>query len=114
MDEDLSRKDLDLEFLYLLTDRDRIRVRVKTSPKCRPTYVFQLECRFDDSDSWTSVFRADDFHDRPHLDILSPSGKNRKEWLYDFEDDKLNMKEAEQLIKVRWEKERQRYESELN
>ncbi|HAG85787.1 MAG TPA: hypothetical protein DCL61_32775 [Cyanobacteria bacterium UBA12227] len=98
----------------MLTDRDRLRVRVKTRPSSRPTYTFQLECRFGENDEWMAVFRADDFHERPHLDILSPDGSKRKEWLFDYGDDKRNMIEAQQLIRERWEQERQRYEAELN
>lgn len=111
--EDTSQEDFDLEYVALLTDRDRMRTRIKRFPSRRPTYVFQLECRFDDSDNWVAVIRADDFHDKPHLDILSPNGKPRKEWMQDWGNDKANMKEAQQLIIARWEKERQRYESGL-
>jgi hypothetical protein len=60
-----------------------------------------------------AVVRADDFHDCPHLDILSPTGKSHKEWLGDWGDDKRNMKEAEKIIKDTWKRERQRYEYEL-
>ncbi|NJP10938.1 MAG: hypothetical protein HC866_16875 [Leptolyngbyaceae cyanobacterium RU_5_1] len=112
-DEDLKQEKFDREYIALLTDRDRMRVRIKTRPNYRPTYVFQLECRFGDKDDWIAVIRADDFHDRPHLDVLSPDGDSRKEWIQDWGDDKRNMKEAQQLIKSRWERERQRYESEL-
>jgi hypothetical protein len=113
-DENIDREGFNREYIALLTDRDRLRVRIKTYPNPRPTYVFQLECRFDDTDSWRAVIRADDFHNRPHLDVLSPNGSSRKEWMHDWGDDKLNMQEAQRLIKNRWEKERQRYESELN
>ena len=112
-DEDVKQENFDLEYTALLTDRDRMRVRIKTRPYKRPTYVFQLECRFDDTDNWVAVIRADDFHARPHIDILSPTGNFRKEWLYDWGDDKRNMKEAQEIIKARWQEERQRYESEL-
>ncbi|MEE3719214.1 hypothetical protein V2H45_20930, partial [Tumidithrix elongata RA019] len=109
----LNWRSFDREYIGMLTDRDRMRVRIKTRQTHRPTYVFQLECKFENMDNWVAVIRADDFHDRPHLDILSPNGKSRKEWIHDWGDDKRNMKEAQQLIKTRWEKERQRYESEL-
>jgi hypothetical protein len=112
-DEDASQENFEREFTALLTDCDRIRARIKTRPNNRPTYVFQLECKFEDVDKWVAVIRADDFHDRPHLDILSPTGNSRKEWLVDLGDDKLNMKEAQKIIKIRWQEERQRYEFEL-
>lgn len=112
-DEDVEKENFDLEYTAMLTDRDRMRTRIKKYPKNRPTYVFQLECRFDDSDKWEAVIRADDFHYRPHIDILSPNGNSRKEWMTDWGDDKKNMMEAQRIIAIRWEKERQRYEFEL-
>jgi len=113
-DEDVKPEDFDVEYTAQLTDRDRMRVRIKTRPNHRPTYVFQLECRFDDTDTWMAVIRADDFHQRPHLDVLSPNGNSHKEWIYDWGDNKRNMQEAQKIIKTRWIQERQRYESELN
>lgn len=99
---------------YLLTNQSRIRVKVKTRPDSRPTYVFQLECQFGEREEWITVFRLDDFHDRPHMDILHPDGRKEKQWLGDWGDNKRNMKEARHIFMERWEQERQRYEAELN
>ncbi len=112
-DEDEKQEGFDKVYIAVLTDRDRIRTRIKTRPNHRPTFVFQIECKFDDTDRWVAIIRADDFHNRPHLDILSPDGSSRKEWITDWGDNKANMKEAQRLIKARWENERQRYEFEL-
>lgn len=112
----MSRSNLDIfdkEFFIPLTHQDRFRVQFKTRPDERPTYSIQLECQFEPEDQWYAVIRADDFHDRPHLDILSPSGEKKKVWLSDRMDNKMNMKEAKWLLSESWEKERQRYEQQL-
>ncbi|WP_431191332.1 DUF7718 family protein [Funiculus sociatus] len=97
-----------------LTHQDRFRVQFKTRPNERPTYSIQLECQFESEGQWYAVIRANDFHDRPHLDILSPSGEeNKKVWLSDQMDNKMNMKEAKRFLDESWEKERQRYEQQL-
>lgn len=109
-----GQEGFDHEHIAPMTGNDRIRVRVKTRPACRPTYTIQLECRFDETNEWVPVFRADDFHGQPHLDILHPDGTKQKEWLFDWGDDRRNMKAAQEIVRARWEQERNRYESELN
>ncbi|MFP4132854.1 MAG: hypothetical protein ACLFQP_09475 [Halothece sp.] len=105
---------LNREYLYEITDRDRLRVRVNTShhPN-RPTYAIQLECWFEKVGRWQQVIRADDFDDRPHFDIHSPDGTTTKQWLYDYGDNKMNMKAAYQFLTKNWEAQRTRYENEL-
>lgn len=104
---------LDKEYLVYITDRDRFRVRVKTRPQERPTFSIQLECNFG-GDDWYAVIRADDWHDRPHFDILSPDGSSQKKWQPDSGDNKINMKQCFNELKQIWELQRERYEHELN
>lgn len=66
-EEDRTGENFDREYYSCANRLRRIRVRVKTRSTNRPTFVFQLECRFDDTDKWMPVIRADDFHDHPHL-----------------------------------------------
>jgi hypothetical protein len=100
-------------YVQYITDKDRLRVQFKTLPSERPTYSIQLECTFENEEQWVRVIRADDFHDRPHLDIYSPCGKAKKQWLPDQMDNKENMKEAMRYLKKNWHLERKRYEKEL-
>lgn len=107
-------KTFDKEFFTPLTPQDRLRVQVKTHPKDeRPTYSIQLECKFSSEGQWYPVIRADDYHNCPHLDILSPSGEKRKVWLSDQIDNKMNMKEALRFLRENWQQQRQRYEQQL-
>jgi hypothetical protein len=100
-------------YVHYITDKDRLRVQFKPIPTERPTYSIQLECTFENEEQWVPVVRADDFHDRPHLDICSPWGKPKKQWLPDQMDNKANMKEAQRYLKENWHRERKRYEKEL-
>ena len=106
-------KTFDKQFFIFLTHQDRLRVQVKTRPDERPTYSIQLECQFESEGQWYPVIRADDYHDCPHLDILSPSGEKRKVWLSDQIDNKMNMKEAQRFLRENWQQQRQRYEQQL-
>lgn len=104
----------DKEYFSPITHVDRLRVQVKTNPTERPSYSIQLECQFDDEEKWVPVVRADDFHGVPHLDIYSPYGQPKKQWLPDRMDNKGNMKEAMRYLKENWHRERKRYENELH
>ncbi|MDX2243771.1 MAG: hypothetical protein NW224_24100 [Leptolyngbyaceae cyanobacterium bins.302] len=114
--EEIQTESFDLEYLDItLSDVDRIRARIKTAPRSnRPTFVFQLECKFGDKSDWVAVFRVDDFDGAPHADILHPDGTKEKIWLDDLGDNRKNMMEAQKFFKERRQQERQRYESELN
>lgn len=111
---------LDKEIFVPVTHVDRLRVRVKSGHNPpRPTYAISLECIFGDDDRWRAVIRADDWHDSPHLDRLHPDGAQSKQWLPDAGIDSrqnniLNMKRAREYLLSNWERERQRYERELN
>jgi hypothetical protein len=108
----INEETFDKEFFVFITHQDRLRVQIKTRPIERPTYSIQLECQLEPEGKWCPVIRADDFHDRPHLDILFPSGNNKKVWLSDQIDNKANMKEAQDFLVKNWERERHRYEIE--
>lgn len=105
---------LDHEHFCQLTDIDRIRFRVKTRPEFRPTFSIQLECDFTgEGTEYVPVVRLDDWHDRPHIDILHANGTKTKQWRHDHRNNKLNMKEAQEWLFHNWEAHRQRYEKEL-
>lgn len=114
--EEFCIEGFDLEYLdNKLSDVDRIRVRLKTKPSSnRPTFVFQLECKFGGDSNWVAVFRVDDFDGAPHVDILHPDGTKEKIWLGDTGDNRENMIEAQKFFRERREQERKRYEFELN
>jgi len=101
------------EYVRPLGDGERLRVRVDTQPTGPPSYCFQVEVWFDDARGWEPVVRADDFHDHPHLDLVSPSGKQRKLWFRNQGDCKANMKAAQSWMGSNWEAQIERYRHEL-
>ena len=101
------------EFFVPLGNRERFRVRVDIRPTEPPSYCIQLEGWFDDARGWEPVVRADDFHGSPHLDFLSPSGVQWKQWLPERGDCKANMKAAESWIRNNWKAQLERYKYEL-
>lgn len=61
-------------------DDARIRVRFSTNGAVVVSFMVQLETLYDAE--WKPVRRCDDYHGRPHLDLLDRWGREyRKEWL---------------------------------
>ncbi|NJL99876.1 MAG: hypothetical protein HC924_14245 [Synechococcaceae cyanobacterium SM2_3_2] len=105
---------LDREYIADFSDKDRLRVRFKTKPEQKPTYAVMLECQFIElKDQWIQVMRLDDWDGCPHIDRAYPDGTVSKEWLPDTGNNKINTSRAVAWAKSNWEKERERYESQL-
>ncbi|MHB8647489.1 MAG: DUF7718 family protein [Thermomicrobiales bacterium] len=75
------REEMGREFFVPLLEGSSLRVRIDVVRGEVKRFVVQLEYNVGD-DAWLPVVRYDSAHDRPHRDILSPSGETtKKEWL---------------------------------
>jgi hypothetical protein len=72
---------MDREFFVPLLEGTSLRIRINIDRGEVTAFVVQLECNIGDG-RWLPVVRYDSAHDRPHRDILDPSGETiKKEWL---------------------------------
>lgn len=96
-----------VEFRNVLDDKNAMRVHFELERDRVLRFTVQLECRFNGD--WIPVVRYDTAHGFAHLDVLVPSGTERKTEL-GVEDHNEALTFAIGDLRDNWEQYRRRYE----